>query len=183
MPLPLDAQGKVEHHRAKQRRLDAMASWAGVLQPGTKVIPLTRGKFAIVDEADYDVLNQWNWYYVENGYAARWGTPRMSMHRLINGTPKGMHTDHINGNKLDNRRCNLRTCTQGQNCANKRPDRDKKLSVFKGVRKSGSGFRVGICVGGKWRELGTFPTEAEAAQEYNRAALKRSGSFARLNPI
>jgi len=84
-----------------------------------KVIKLTQGKFAIVDDEDFEFLNQWKWYFDNRGYAVR--KPKsglIQMHILINKTPKGLFTDHINRNPLDNRRINLRTVTKQQNQAN-----------------------------------------------------------------
>lgn len=85
----------------------------------SKEIPLTKGKSAIVDDDLYWSLSQIKWHY-SGGYAVYFEKktrPRKAvrMHRLINNTPEGMDTDHINGNKLDNRRANLRTCSRSAN--------------------------------------------------------------------
>jgi len=72
-----------------------------------KRIKLTQEKVALVDDADFEFLNQWKWFYHQTGYAK---SCHRYMHRLINKTPKGFHTDHINRNKLDNRKSNLRYC-------------------------------------------------------------------------
>lgn len=88
-------------------------------------IKLTRGYEALVDAADYEWLSQWNWWLTD-GYASRQvsaGRTKDSrglvqtilMHRLIMQTPDGMDTDHINRNRLDNRRCNLRIVDRAQN--------------------------------------------------------------------
>jgi hypothetical protein len=107
-----------------------------------KQIPLTQGKFAIVDDEDFDYLNQWKWFFSDGGYAHRnqhirlgvykYTCKRIRMHRLINRTPFGLITDHINRDKLDNRKCNLRTVGKSINSIN----RDKPVnnkSGFKGV--------------------------------------------------
>lgn len=83
---------------------------------GNKVIT---GGTIIFDEDDRSIVGSHNWYVNKGGYAihrTRKGTIRL--HRLINNTPDGLDTDHINGNKLDNRRSNLRTVTRSQNMFN-----------------------------------------------------------------
>lgn len=82
-----------------------------------RFIPLTQGKLTIVDDEDYDFLNQWKWSWLKNnwgGYAVRGTRCRKEhrqnmiyMHRFIINTTKGMEVDHVNGNKLDNRKSNL----------------------------------------------------------------------------
>jgi len=85
-----------------------------------KRIKLSQNKFALVDDEDFDWLNQWRWWINDNGYAIRsvWKGKKIRMHRLINQTPEGADTDHINRNKIDNRRGNLRTVTRSQNNMN-----------------------------------------------------------------
>jgi len=101
-----------------------------------KYIKLTRGKRAIVDDSDFEFLNQWKWFCDKNGYVARdsfskekyklltykkrsSANERVYMHRLVNKTPNRLETDHINRNKLDNRKNNLRAVTRSQNEINK----------------------------------------------------------------
>jgi hypothetical protein len=83
---------------------------------GTKKILLRNsGNYAIVDDEDYDFINSFgSWYENEQGYAVKsvhvnGKTRRIRMHAVINETPEGLVTDHINGDKLDNRRSNLRS--------------------------------------------------------------------------
>lgn len=85
-----------------------------------KRIKLTQNKYALVDSQDFEYLNQWKWCYDKsNGYAHRKnGKEKIYMHRLINETPEGFFTDHINRNKLDNRRSNLRSVTARENSLN-----------------------------------------------------------------
>jgi HNH endonuclease len=97
-----------------------------------KKILLTKRKFAIVDNADFWFLNQWKWYFT-NGYARRdVSRVRIYMHRFILKIPKEKVCDHINRNKLDNRKSNLRIVTQSQNMMNsKKPITN--TSGYKGV--------------------------------------------------
>jgi hypothetical protein len=126
-----------------------------------KKIFLSQGKFAIVDECLFEWLIQWKWYH-SKGYAARniGGRKNKSivwMHRLINDTPDGFETDHINRNKLDNRRENLRSVTKSQNGLNKGKNKNNK-SGYKGVYlESWSGkWRAEIRIDGKRMTLGRF---------------------------
>lgn len=87
---------------------------------GTAKIPLSRGAFAVVDEDDYEWLTgMGEWHLSDTGYAVR-RTPAgtVRMHRLVAGTPEELITDHLNGNRLDNRRSNLRTVNNSQNMRN-----------------------------------------------------------------
>ena len=151
-----------------------------------KLIELTQGKFAKVDNEDYEFLNQWEWCYAL-GYAVRgqWrktNYTNIMMHRLIMQTPKGLFTDHINGDKLDNRKINLRTCSANGNQQNKKIYKNNK-SGFKGVskKKGKNGFVSQICVNNKILHIGYFRDKKEAALAYNEKALELHGEFANIN--
>ena len=147
-----------------------------------KQIPLGKsGKFALVDDADFDWLSQLKWRDSCNGYASS-GVKSIKMHRLIMQTPKGMHTDHIDGNGLNNQRSNLRICTQSQNGMN-RGAQINSTSGNKGVFKRGKRWKSQIKVGKKIKYLGYFASKTEAAIAYNKAALEHFGEFARLNEV
>lgn len=93
-----------------------------------KTIPLTQGQVALVDDEDYEYLMQWKWCAAWNGntyYAFRGGKKEhgkkrqmIKMHRDLLDTPRGLEVDHLNGNGLDNRRCNIRNCTHKENMQN-----------------------------------------------------------------
>lgn len=156
-----------------------------------KRIPLSGkngdGKFAIVDDEDFDIVSRISWYMNKYGYAVHTNhTPvkwekRFWMHRFIMGTPDGMVTDHINHNKLDNRKSNLRICTTREN-------------QWNSVQKAGiSGFRGVSMIGKKWQArihiskvsiyLGVYETKEEAAIAWNKASIMYRGKFAILNEI
>ncbi len=118
-----------------------------------KEIQLSQGKIAVVDDEDYEYINQWKWSYLSSGYAVRslWsllGSKTILMHRIIANTPIGMDTDHINGNRLDNRKSNLRVCTHAENTRNIPMHKDNKIG-YKGVQKHGKSWRARILVNGK----------------------------------
>lgn len=151
-----------------------------------KRIPLTQGKFAIVDDADYEWLNQWKWHFArQTGYAARkdWsgGKPKyLLMHRVILNAPKHLQVDHINGDGLDNRRCNIRLATAAQNSWNQKAI-SSSISEYKGVSFYDNRFVVRIFVNGGNLYFGGFTDECLAARIYDFAAVKYYGEYARLN--
>lgn len=156
-------------------------------------IPLTKGRFAIVDAADAEWLGQWRWCFsgrrktADGGYASRgtWDGQRCSiiyMHRLIAAPSGGEHVDHINGDKLDNRRANLRLCSPSENLCNKGPQCNNR-SGFKGVSLHAASGRwsAQITRHGIHHYLGLFETPEVAAEEYNAAAIRLHGQFAFTN--
>lgn len=155
--------------------------------PGTVLIPLTQGKNAIVDEVDAPTLAQWVWAFHSRGYAYRSEGPRSArravlMHRFLLKTPEGFDTDHINGNKLDNRRSNLRVATRSQNNVN-RDVLVTNTSGYKGVRpaKRAGSWSASIVVNDSEVSLGIYASKDEAARAVDQAALKYFGAYARLN--
>ena len=154
----------------------------------SKQIPLSQGKFAIIDDEDYEQLKQFTWHAIKRRYCCYAYRSRngkeMSMHRIIMDPPKNMEVDHINGNGLDNRRANLRVCTHQQNIRNQRVQK-KNVTGYKGVgvvKRTGK-YKAYIKVNGNKLHLKCWNTAIEAAMAYNEAASLYFGSFARLNEI
>ncbi len=153
-----------------------------------RYIPLTKGKFAIVDAADYEWLSQYKWHVHGDDWNGFYAARRLRngkqqfMHRAIMNPPAGMVVDHIDGNRSDNRRANLRICTQRQNTQNSRPARGC-TSRFKGVsyHRAARKWIVLIKSDGKRIYLGLFDDEIEAAKAYDRKAHELFGEFAYLN--
>jgi|SRR5215208_5919838 len=115
-----------------------------------KLIGLTQGKFAKVDDDWFDYLNQWKWY-CNSGYTERkdytFSPPRhIPMHRVIINPVKGTSVDDINGDKLDNCKSNLRLCNHSTNAMNMRKHRGS--SIYKGVVRNENSWRVQITMGG-----------------------------------
>lgn len=157
------------------------------LVSGATWIPLTHGKWVLVDETDLGLVRSWRWTLSTDGYAVSKmmvdGKYRnIKMHRFLLGDALagGLHTDHINGNRLDNRRSNLRPASRSQNQANRETRRRNR---FKGVQKNGPSWSARVTFKGKHHYVGRIATEIEAAKVYNRIAREVHGEFARLNEI
>jgi HNH endonuclease/AP2 domain len=154
-----------------------------------KEIPLSKGRVAIVDDDMFEYLNQWSWFYHKNGYAMRsyrreGKFKKDRMHRVVVNAPAGYDVDHINGNKLDNRKENLRIATRSQNNYNKGLQ-SNSTSGFKGVSwsKQKNKWLARIRVDKKEMYLGSFDYKVDAALAYNEAAFKYHGEFAKYNQI
>ncbi len=152
-----------------------------------KKIKLTKDKFSLVDDSDFEWLNGFKWMFFSSGYAVRFDKGvYIPMHRFIMKTPKGMFTDHINGNPLDNRRSNLRICTAGENRLNMCIPKNN-TSGYKGVCKfkysKSLPWTARININKKRFHLGYFKNPEDAAVAYNEAAIKYHGQFARLNNL
>ena len=159
-----------------------------------KEIQLTQGKVALVDDEDFEWLSQWSWSVSSKGgklYALRRHGIKeggkgelITMHRVILGDVKGMDTDHIDGDGLNNQRSNLRICTRAENLRNRKKPRVNN-EIYKGIKKYSGVFRT------KWRaiighsgiveHLGMFDTPEEAAHAYDQAAREYFGNYANLN--
>lgn len=150
-------------------------------------IPLTQGKYAIVDPEDYEELAKYKWFAVNNDgrfYAVRSRKNRnVKMHRVIIGAREDEIVDHINGNGLDNRNANVRFATSEQNSWNQRKQRSKSSSKYKGVswEKKRKEWRARITLKGRLIHLGRFETEEGAARAYDAKAKELFGEFAWLN--
>lgn len=146
-----------------------------------------KGKHMLIDPEDYDRVTKYKWYFDPDGSAkANYrdsGTQiTVVASRLIMNAQKGQIVDHINGNKLDNRKANLRFATKQQNRANGGP-MNRNKSGFRGVSLGNKmkRWRAEIKVGDKNIHLGYFDTPEEAAKAWDEAALEHHGEFARLN--
>lgn len=157
-----------------------------------KEIVLSGGKLVTLVDADsYESLIQWNWCFDER-YVYRRHHLRMEgkkqihqkiyLHKLVNNTPEGLDTDHINGNKLDNRRCNLRVATRSQNSANRKKN-PKHTSKYKGVHwhNHTKKWKAEIKINGKKKYLGVFISEEDAAAAYDTAARELFSEYSKVN--
>jgi hypothetical protein len=159
-----------------------------------KLVPLSQGMFAMVDDSDYEWLIKYDWHFA-GGYARR--TDRSSgkpitiwMHREIMNLGRwgtdNTEIDHLDRNRLNNQRCNLRITNHSENCKNRGKQKNKS-SEFVGVHVycDKPHYRATIKIEGKQTFLGRFPFtrqgEIEAAQAYDEAAKKHHGSNCYLN--
>lgn len=152
------------------------------------------------DDEDEELVNRYNWYvhnrngkwYVHTNIWDKeskvyWKNRKhkyFQLHRVIMGvTDSKIMVDHINGNPLDNRKCNLRLCTNAENCRNQKR-KSTNIIGYKGVSKvTGLNlYQVRITLNGKTTQIGSsYKTPEEAAKAYDEAAIKYHGEFARLN--
>jgi len=184
---------------SEQKRRPAQAVSTGGSEEGqgkrsTRLIPLTQGQFAIVDEEDFDRLSQFKWYAFKRpntfyarrvvGYSSKW----QSIYELMQHTvlrSRAMN-DHKDRNGLNNCKDNLRPCTIVQNAGNSGM-RPNNSSGFKGVSDSGrrTGRKWIVYLRGAGRTpvgyVGSFADPVEAAKAYDVAARKKYGEFAVLN--
>jgi hypothetical protein len=150
-------------------------------------IPLSRGLSALIDDADYEAVSAVSWaakpakstipgrFYAFGKVNGK----QLYLHRYLMNANKGQFVDHVNGNGLDNRRCNLRFSSISENNANRFVPVPK--SGFRGVVTENGSFRAQVgrppnFYRGPWRR-----TALEAAHEYDAEAFRRFGEFARLN--
>ena len=157
-----------------------------------KQIKLTQGKYALIDDDDYNRILKYKWcahfernnWYAVTGKVVNGKRHTIRMHRFIMNALPGEMMDHINGDGLDNRKNNLRFCNAKQNCWNSK-SRKNTSSKYKGVskRKTTGKYESYISIYGKRKHLGFFENEEEAAKKYNQQAILIHGKFARLNQV
>lgn len=155
-----------------------------------KTIPLSQGKYAIVDDEDFPAVSRFKWsavkdkmtFYAHRQFKIDGRRKVVKMHSFILGCSDLV--DHKDGDGLNNRRCNLRLCTPHQNGTNRRKQLNTS-SRFKGVAKidRDGGYSCTIGKDGKKFWIGTFKSEEDAAIAYNVAAQLFFGEFARLNDV
>jgi hypothetical protein len=173
-----------------------------------KRILLTRGKFTVVDDEDFEKTKKITWYFsyakvktkIDCGGYAKGYNPQTGknvfLHRFILNIPSNIQVDHVNHDKLDNRRCNLRLATRSQNNMNREKTNNKH--GYKGISfyshrkyytKTTSrltypkSWRANIKINKRRISLGFFCTKGEAAQAYNEAAKRYFGEYAFLNKL
>lgn len=140
-------------------------------------IPLSgkngKDKYMLVDVEDVPVIAKYKWHLSDTGYALnRSNHTNIRAHRLIMQTPQGMDTDHINGDKLDNRKSNLRICTRSDNLHN-------KISTGAWLDKRRGTWQVEIRIDGRKEYLGAYKTKQEAMMVYEKRKCEVLGTISR----
>lgn len=159
-----------------------------------KEIKLSKEMVTLVDEEDYEWLNQWKWcvckignnYYATRNVKNKGTQTSIRMHRLIMDAQKGVYVDHVDIDSLNNQRYNLRICTNAQNAMNqKKVLRDRFTSKYKGVswHKSNKRWCANITINRKSNSLGSFKCETRAALAYDKKAKEIFKEYARTNII
>lgn len=156
-----------------------------------KKIQLTRGMVAIVDDEDFESLNQRKWFAANNrgNFCAcrvmrtQFQEHKIKMCNVIMNVPEGMVVNYKDGNRMNNRKENLRVCTKSQAQQNQKPQQRNKSSEYKGVSrlKNRGKWMAYIKVNGNDVYLGVYKQEIDAALAYDEAAEKYFGEFARPN--
>lgn len=169
----------IVHSSANWRK----ASTKKIIEPVTGLRTAIEG--ILFDAEDFELIRPHKWRLTRDGYLLTSSPANRQtgiyIHRLIMNPSPDMQIDHINGNKLDNRRCNLRVCTRQQNHCNVPPHKDKK-SRFKGVTKDADGrWLAKLKANGVHTYIGRFKDEADAALAYNLVACEKYGEFSYYN--
>jgi hypothetical protein len=150
-------------------------------------------KRAMVDSEDYPWISEYRWQLGSNGFirSCMWVAGRrfkLMLHRVVTNCPDGFEVDHKNHNRLDNRKQNLRIATRSQNQQNRYKLKTRKCwSIHKGVsfckNRYGKKWVAHIIKDGKDTFLGWFWNDTDAANSYNKAAVRLFGEFALLNKV
>ena len=135
----------------------------------------------IIDLDDIDKVKNIKWYMNSEGYIVNSTIGRM--HRFIMNCPEDMVVDHINHNKLDNRKCNLRICTIAENNKNRKKQNGNYRSQYKGVgwHKNSGKWSTIIYINNKRKYIGLYDDELEASIEYDKASIMYHGAYCKTN--
>lgn len=152
-----------------------------------RLLDLPHGRQTVIDEADWPAVQPLTLYVGNNGYVyySRWANSRSTpalLHRWLTAAPAGTHVDHMNGDKLDNRRLNLRVTTPQLNQVNRKRLNRNNTSGVRGVRYAShvstrNPWLAQIMVNRRAIHLGLFPTREAAIEVRHRAELEHYGEL------
>ncbi len=153
-----------------------------------KKLVLFNGEIATVDDEDYSKILQYSWHMNPDGYVKCIIRGRsVYIHQMLLGNKDGMEIDHVDHDRLNNSKSNLRFVTRSQNMANSLSHKDSVSSKYKGVILNKTSpvqnYQAKIMKDGKRFYLGTFKRQEDAALAYNKAAIRLFGEYACLNKI
>lgn len=155
-----------------------------VVNGDVALITLTRGQVALVDIVDIPLIAGHNWCSIprndKQGFYAATGKPMVQMHRLIVGAVEGQQVDHKDGDGLNNRRSNLRPCTQAENARSRRVFKIGRAG-FKGVTYIGPKYQARVVLNRVPFVVGYYDSAEDAARAYDQAAREIHGEFALTN--
>ena len=152
------------------------------IDPNTMRCILPNGKSFVFDKIDFQFVSKHKWSIEDNGYVhSSYNGAHHRLHQALMKPYTGV-VDHINGDRTDNRRCNLRIATNKENARNQRIGK-RNTSGYKGVSydRRHQKYAASICVDGKTKFLGYFLDPVKAAIAYDKAAALYFGKFAKPN--
>lgn len=162
------------------RRDTSLIFWHLLGYGDVYVVPLTKDKYSIIDVSDYDAVYGYTWCFSSPDYASGYLDKKMIfLHRFLMNPADGIIVDHINGDGLDNRRCNFRFATSQQNCFN--TTARTSSSGHKSIRKVKKSFEVSIGFNGKLHYLGRYKTLEKALEVRNIFYAEHHGEYARYD--
>lgn len=151
-----------------------------------RAIPLTQGKYALVDDEDYERVSQFKWTAKEATQGCTWYAYRRArgrsihLHRFILDAPANLHVDHKNHDGLDCRKNNMRLATPLQSTWNRRQRSDSRMQ-FKGVVRMKGKYTPKVYVGEHQVYFGTYNNQEDAARVYDAVVTRLRGEFAHTN--
>ncbi len=147
-----------------------------------KIVTTTKGFEVKVDDEDFEKVSKFKWHLHNRGYAQNRHGPGL-MHRFIMNAKREDEVDHINGDRLDNQKQNLRCCSHQSNMFNSSKHKNGTTSKFKGVylQKGRRNYGAAIKVNYRTVYLGSFNNETDATKAYDKSAEHNFGKFAKLN--
>ena len=154
---------------------------------GVREVPVSGGRTALIDEADYESIQHWKWsscrkrhtFAVYRAVLEQGKSRRIYLSRFIMQAPSGLFVDHENGDGLDNRRDNLRLCTHTENNRHRCRPQSTNTSGHRGVfwERGAKKWRAQLSVNNRNVHLGMFLTVEDAGNAYRQAAVSRYGEF------